>query len=606
MNRRLLLLVGILGIAITAIGLGALHRTFVAERVAARDAVAARRAAVEQYAQAALAQVLAERTRANAAAIDRAAADPLWPGENLLLWRRGQQVLPRQAQYVEGARTPARDLHALLADPAQSPPTTGDPPWDERLRLRRALFDALDARDPAGIATSFRAILAACTRFVLPAEQDVPYMLALLDRFVVAGEPDPGLLRMVLHAGVPDGQGGELVSLQRRLLRRRDAFTRADFDFLAERILALGRSAAVPADAFQARLTEAGPEVIAAVEGATLLPGGWYAQPTPDGARGVRVATAPLLQGLTAQMRGRSLLGADYRVTAPDGLVGPLHAVRLTVESPEWAAAIEAADHAWVQKALLLWITGTLVVALLALVLVDQARRRRFLALKSDFVSTVSHELRTPLASIRLMGETLERRLKDNPRAKDYPARIVGAADAMAFLVENILSYNRLDKGRWVAQIAEVRLEDVLEAARSKVVPHATKPVEWRVEGPTDLRLRVDGELLELLLVNLARNAVQYAQRTPVTVTVSVARTKGVRIEVADNGPGMPPEVRAQAFTAFFRAASSAGTRGSGLGLAICKKIMALHGGRIEIAATSPAGTTFALHFPEEALCPTS
>lgn len=606
MSRRLLLLVGAIGVAVTALGLWALHRTFVAEHVAAREAVSARRAAVEQYAQAALAQALTNRTRANDAAIDRAASDPLAPGDNLLLWRRGQQVLPRQALHVEGDRTPGRALFEALADPTQSPAPRDDPPWDERLRLRRALFDALAAGDQAAVAASFRGVLVACARYVLPAERDVPYMLALLDRFAAAGRPDPGLLRMVLHAGVPDGQGGQLMSVQRRLLRRRDAFTRADFDFLAARTLALGAPAAVPADAFRARLVEAGPAVTAAVEVPTLLRGGWYAQPTPDGARGVRVATAPLLQGLTAQMRGRSLLGADYRVTAPDGLVGPVNQLRLTVESPEWARAQAAADDAWVQKALLLWITGALALGLLALVVVDQARRRRFLALKSDFVSTVSHELRTPLASIRLMGETLERRLQDNPRAKDYPARIVGAADAMAFLVENILSYNRLDKGRWVARIDEVRLEDVLDAARSKVVPHATTPVEWRVEGPVDLRLRVDGELLELLLVNLARNAVQYAQRDPVTVTITIARARGLRLEVADNGPGMPPEVARQAFTAFFRPASSAGTRGSGLGLAICKKIMALHRGRIEIAASSPAGTTFALHFPPEVVCPTS
>jgi signal transduction histidine kinase len=125
--------------------------------------------------------------------------------------------------------------------------------------------------------------------------------------------------------------------------------------------------------------------------------------------------------------------------------------------------------------------------------------------------------------------------------------------------------------------------------------------VVWQIEGPTDLTLRVDGELLELLLVNLARNAVQYAQRTPVEVTIGIERdARGLRITVRDNGPGMPPEVARQVFTAFFRAPSSAGVRGSGLGLAICQRIMALHGGRISVVDTGPAGTTFGLSLPEE------
>ena len=614
MSRRWLVLLGVLGIAATGLGLWGLHRTFVAEHIAARDAVTVRRAAVEQYAQAAMAQALAERTRAKAASIDRALADPLWPARDLLLWQRGQQILPRQADAVAGALTPARDLYARLVDPDVTPEDTADAPWDERLRLRRALFDALAAKDADAVATAFRGILATSVRFVLPAEREVPYMLAMLARFAEAGQPDPGLLRMILHAGVPDGQGGRIESVQRRLLLRRDAFTQADFAFLAERVVALATPAAVPVDAFKDRVADAGPPVPAGeIVVPTLLPGGWYALPTPDGARGVRVATAPMLQSLTASMRGRSLLGSDYSVTAPNGLVGPVHQLQLEVASPEWARALKAADDAWFQKALLLWVTGALALGLIALVIIDQARRRRFLTLKSDFVSTVSHELRTPLASIRLMGETLERRFKDAPRAKDYPARIVRAADGMAFLVENILSFNRLDKGRWVARRAPARLADVLAAARDKVVPHAGKPVEWQVEGlpddAQDLTLNVDAELLELLLVNLARNAAQYAQRSPVCVTLRVERLpKGLQISVADNGPGMAPDVAKRVFTAFFRAPSSAGTRGSGLGLAICQKIMALHRGTIRVAATGPEGTTFALRFPQEVMqtCPAS
>ena len=101
---------------------------------------------------------------------------------------------------------------------------------------------------------------------------------------------------------------------------------------------------------------------------------------------------------------------------------------------------------------------------------------------QADFVATVSHELRTPLASIRLLAETLELRLTGNPEARDYPARIVREAENLTFLVENVLSFNRFDKGRWKLQAEQVRVGEVAASLRQElaVLP---EPVELLVEG---------------------------------------------------------------------------------------------------------------------------
>jgi len=301
-------------------------------------------------------------------------------------------------------------------------------------------------------------------------------------------------------------------------------------------------------------------------------------------------------------MRARGLLAPTDRVAARTALLGPVQTVDLEVASPAWAEAAVSADDAFHQKTLLLGLCALLAAGIVALAVLGQHRKQRYLALKSDFVSTVSHELRTPLASIRLMAETLERRLKEEPRARDYPARIVGAVDGLALMVENILSFNRLDKRRWVARKAPIRLADALQKAHDKVVPHAAKPLIWQAKGDIDVTLLADPELLELLLVNLARNAVQYCPHPEAQVTFTATRTAGLRLEVADNGRGMPPEVARQVFTPFYRAPESAGTRGSGLGLALCQRIVALHGGRLRVATTGPEGTVFSMDFPPEVL----
>ncbi|MEZ4474609.1 MAG: HAMP domain-containing sensor histidine kinase [bacterium] len=606
MIRRLLpLLVAVgLGVAATYTGLFLLHRTFQAERAAALGELAARRQALEQYARAALARTLAQRMQALGPRLRAAATDPLAPGADLLLWQGGAQRLPRLQRSAPGEATPARMLFEALAADAPPPTPDQDDPWAERLERRAALFAALDAGDRGAIEAGFRGVLASLARYVLPAEQDVPYLLALLDRFERRGRPDPALLRLVLHDGVPDGQGGRIESVQRRLLQRREAFTVKDFEFLAAETRRLGAGAGVPDADFVARAAEGGPALAAEVDEPTILPGGFYAEPAPGGAQGFRVAPGPLLQELTQEMRARSLLTTEERVEGE--LAGLVAAIGLRVESPVWARAHAAADAAYWQKSLLLALCAVLVAGVAALAVAGQHRKQRYLSLKSDFVSAVSHELRTPLASIRLMAETLERRLAGEARARDYPTRIVGAVDGLALMVENILSFNRLDRGRWVARREAMALADVLDRARDKVVPHAPRPVRWAVEGAEGVSLRADPELIELLIVNLARNAVQYTERpeaqVTLTATVGATRGRGLSLAVADNGRGMSPAVIKHVFTPFYRAPESAGSRGSGLGLALCQRIMALHGGRLSVTRSSPEGTVFTLEFPPEAV----
>jgi len=220
---------------------------------------------------------------------------------------------------------------------------------------------------------------------------------------------------------------------------------------------------------------------------------------------------------------------------------------------------------------------------------------------KSRFLATVSHELRTPLASIRLLAETLEMRTSGSPEVRDYPARIIQAADGLHFLVENILSFNRIDKGRWVPQFSQVKLEELIGTLRSDLATAARVPVELHSDVG-DTELQADPSLLRLLLSNLGRNACAYNHRSPVEISVRVHAPPGLGCTVlfADNGIGIPESEWEHVFLDFYRLTQAGPeVHGSGLGLALCRRIMHVHGGQIRVAASSPQGTTFALTFPE-------
>ncbi|HET9452196.1 MAG TPA: HAMP domain-containing sensor histidine kinase, partial [Aggregicoccus sp.] len=333
-----------------------------------------------------------------------------------------------------------------------------------------------------------------------------------------------------------------------------------------------------------------------------VVNGDWYLAPYADGSvRGVRIDLPSLVQDVTEEMRRRGLLGAEAEVVSPAANMplSRLSSLHLPVESPLWERERAEIDRHYGLKTALLAGSALLGLALFSLLFLAQLRKWRFVELKSDFVAAVSHELRTPLASIRLMAETLERKLSGTPGAKDYPQRIVREADGLSFLVENLLSFHRIDKGRWVPRRSRVRLEELVGALRTDLAHWSDRPVQLRADVGS-VELDADAPLLRLLFSNLGRNACAYNTRTP--VELDIRAEAGGRVLFRDNGVGIPERDWERAFGEFQRLRGSGPeVHGSGLGLALCRRIMALHGGTLRITQSSPEGTTFELTFPETA-----
>jgi signal transduction histidine kinase len=251
--------------------------------------------------------------------------------------------------------------------------------------------------------------------------------------------------------------------------------------------------------------------------------------------------------------------------------------------------------------------------AALSIVAVAQLRREGELArIRSDFVSSVSHELRTPLAQIRLYVETMKlgRFATDDQRARAVE-HIDRETRRLSHLVENVLRFARggrdraepgrrepVDVARETAEIV-AEFEPLAASKRAQVVVEFAEPIPV-----AEVEMR-PGTFRQILL-NLLDNAVKYG---PVEQTVHVRITESgerraerggiVRIDVIDEGPGVPASERESIWRPFQRgSAAREGAGGSGIGLTVVKEIVEEHGGDVWVEDAVGGGASFVVQLP--------
>ena len=233
----------------------------------------------------------------------------------------------------------------------------------------------------------------------------------------------------------------------------------------------------------------------------------------------------------------------------------------------------------------------------------DAARREREAAMKKqrEFVADASHELRTPLTSVLANLELLEASLHQ-PREEEERAMVDSALRSsrrMSRLVSDLLLLARADAGR----AGRHRLCDLAEVAGNAAVEIAPTLVEHELTVENEVPLDVQGNPDELhrMVLNLLDNA---AQHTPPgsAIELRLRRQGGEAVvEVADDGPGIPPSMRDQIFSRFVRGdgpADRAVGTGSGLGLAIVAVVVASHGGSVEAMESESGGALFRIRLP--------
>jgi two-component system OmpR family sensor kinase len=213
------------------------------------------------------------------------------------------------------------------------------------------------------------------------------------------------------------------------------------------------------------------------------------------------------------------------------------------------------------------------------------------------FVADASHELRTPVAIIRSHAEFAERAggAELAPDVARSLERIRAQSDRMTALVEDLLLLARLDSGRPLARASVDLTRLVLDAVRDAQV--AVPDHVWRLDLPDEpVTVCGDEPTLHQSVGNLLANA---GRHTPAdtTVTVSLRHAPGaVLLDVADDGPGVPPDLQPRLFERFVHSAAGP-VKGYGLGLPIVAAIAHAHGGRVEVHS-NPGATAFRIVLP--------
>jgi PAS domain S-box-containing protein len=238
-------------------------------------------------------------------------------------------------------------------------------------------------------------------------------------------------------------------------------------------------------------------------------------------------------------------------------------------------------------------------------------QRRELDALKDQFIGTVSHELRTPLTVVRTAVDSLRDGMVGalSPKQREVADLCHRNVLRLCKMITNLLDISRLESGHAKARLESLDLKPLLTDLEANFrLMGLGRKISIKIDAPAAPPLvRGDPELIGEVLSNLLDNAARFARRE---VRVKVSResaaaagreTKGVRVEVIDDGPGIPAGRIGELFNKFTQVQRSvgAGYKGTGLGLAICKEIMKLHGSSIAVESSPGRGARFHFFLPE-------
>lgn len=236
-------------------------------------------------------------------------------------------------------------------------------------------------------------------------------------------------------------------------------------------------------------------------------------------------------------------------------------------------------------------------------VLHDVTELRALDRMRAEFIANVSHELRTPVTSIKGFAETLLENPEDEATTKRFLGLIADAAERLVHLVDDLLTLARAESHEARLLIEAVPVSQAVEEAASLLEAEArAKQVSILVEIPPIVPpVAADRQLLGQVLINLLDNAVKYNRAGgTVTIRASSASPGKVRLEIADTGPGIPPEHLPRLFERFYRVDKARSRRlgGTGLGLAIVKQIAERLDGEVDVKSVPGEGSTFYLTLP--------
>lgn len=217
---------------------------------------------------------------------------------------------------------------------------------------------------------------------------------------------------------------------------------------------------------------------------------------------------------------------------------------------------------------------------------------------RQELIANVSHELRTPIASLRARLENLADGVE--PLDHDAVGGMLRTTERLGSLVGQLLELSKFESGTVRLDRAPIPLEAIAGTAIDEVTP-LRGDVHVCADVTPNLTANIDRVRVLQVLTNLLSNALRHSPPGGSVHLIAAAIPAGVRLEIVDEGPGIPEAELARVFDRFHRvdSARSSATGGTGLGLAIAQSIVELHGGSIHAETNQPRGCRMVIELPD-------
>jgi signal transduction histidine kinase len=219
-----------------------------------------------------------------------------------------------------------------------------------------------------------------------------------------------------------------------------------------------------------------------------------------------------------------------------------------------------------------------------------------------EFLASISHELRTPLTYIKGYADVARRKNIADKDRDQYLEIIYEESEKLYDMIKDLFNLAKIDSNTFVINRVNIQLCFFLYTIYEKVFPaFKEKGIELELNCKEHISVRIDPIRFEQILLNLLNNALKYSE--PQTKTsISVKKEKGkLRIEIKDEGSGIPKEDVPFIFERFYRVEKSRSrdSGGTGLGLSIVKELIEAHDGEIEVTSEPGKGSTFTIMIEE-------
>ncbi|WP_108395509.1 sensor histidine kinase [Devosia submarina] len=226
-------------------------------------------------------------------------------------------------------------------------------------------------------------------------------------------------------------------------------------------------------------------------------------------------------------------------------------------------------------------------------------RERQISKLHRAFTSVVSHQFRTPLAIIDASAQRMIRRgyAMDYEEIAGRAEKIRNACLRLTRLMESTLNAARLEEGEVNFNPRPCNLRTLLH----DICDNQSEEDQGRIElsfGDLPQWLEADTTLLEQAVQNLLSNALKYSPQSTKVKVMAHRSGQEIRINVTDQGVGIPADEMTSLFRRFYRARTAEGIPGTGIGLSFVSQIMAMHHGAVDVSSEEGKGSTFTLRFP--------